>query len=416
MSADPLILDSIAGLLEAGHFTIDDLARHLAGRAEDAPAAETAPKGRRTLADLVADVEATLPENTKRTWRTHYQRLLSGVPPLCSCLCRQCLDTSTGCRCGCRECATSRLAIDPWGDRPLAEGMLSSLELERFATVAQRISQKRATAQNLGRAARGLAAKPAHGKGGRENAITALRHLLRYPVADGILARNPAEALTKPKRNEPKRRALSDKEIPEFLDAVAGGGGDPELDVMLCAFHMETGARRGGALHLQMGHLRWASQMIELTEKGAKIADQPVSMDLLVHLEAFAISRGGPVCDRRSPTYDLSRPVFYYRFPLRTPTGDLEPHSLTDRRYDTLYLRIQKTLPWANEIGLTSHCLRRTGATIIERIAGTQTARLFLRHGDRTVTDTYAASSMERLADAVSIYTGSPHPLSSSAD
>jgi integrase len=288
----------------------------------------------------------------------------------------------------------------------------SSLELKHYVTVAQRMSQKKAVRDNIGRAKKGLVAKSTHGKGGMELAICALRHLFSYPVANGVLPANPAEKLKKPRRNETKRRSLSDKKLPEFLDAVAGGGDDPEFDVMMCAFHMETGARQGGAVSLQVGHLRWANQMVELTEKGAKVADQPVSLELLEQLESFAISRGGEACDHKSPAYDPTRPVFYYLHPMDSSDGSPVPHPLSDRRYDTLYKRIQKSLPWANEIGLTNHCIRRTGASIIERIAGTQTARLFLRHGNRNVTDIYAQSSLQRLATAVSIYTGSAHPLS----
>ncbi len=63
----------------------------------------------------------------------------------------------------------------------------------------------------------------------------------------------------------------------------------------------------------------------------------------------------------------------------------------------------------------TNHCLHRTGASIIKRIAGTQTAHLYLRHVDATVTVTYVGSSMESLATAVSIYTGSEHEMSEKA-
>lgn len=57
------------------------------------------------------------------------------------------------------------------------------------------------------------------------------------------------------------------------------------------------------------------------------------------------------------------------------------------------------------------HALRKTGASIIERIAGTETARLFLRHGRRTVTQVYTQSWEERLASAFVIFTGRDHPL-----
>jgi integrase len=128
----------------------------------------------------------------------------------------------------------------------------------------------------------------------------------------------------------------------------------------------------------------------------------------------IAKSRGGPACDPLSPQYDPSRPVFYYLHSGRSRrdgSSSTEPAPLTGRRYDTMAMRVQRTLPWANEVSVTVHFLRHTGASIVERIAGTQTARLFLRHADRTVTDTYTHSDDVRLAKAVETMTGASHPM-----
>jgi len=113
------------------------------------------------------------------------------------------------------------------------------------------------------------------------------------------------------------------------------------------------------------------------------------------------------------------RPGFYYRNPAKAgrkgtknegrPGGG--PAPLTVRRYNSIHERVQLALPWANEIQLTSHALRKTGASIIEQIAGSETARLFLRHGRRNVTQTYTQSWEERLAAAFVVFTGSDHPL-----
>jgi integrase len=281
------------------------------------------------------------------------------------------------------------------------------------------MSMKKATKDNKVRIAKGLSPKPAHGKGGAENAITAYRALFESLVEDELWDTNPAKLVSKPSRDDTARRGLRDHELPEFFQAIVSGGDDPQLDFMLAWFHLETGARAQGAIDLRMGYLKRARQMIELHEKGEKTGEQPASVELIDALTDHAVSRGGPTCDPNGDCYDPTRPVFYFRLPAKAgrkgtanagrPGGG--PAPLTSRRYDDIHERIQLTLPWANEIRFTMHCMRKTGASIVERIAGSETARLFLRHGRRTVTQTYTQSWEERLAAAFVVLTGRSHPL-----
>jgi len=98
--------------------------------------------------------------------------------------------------------------------------------------------------------------------------------------------------------------------------------------------------------------------------------------------------------------------VFWYR-----ARGSQPCRPLTGRRYDTLFQRVQATLPWADQVAFTAHGLRHTAGTLVERLAGTQVARRFLGHADRTVTDTYTDASEAEVAAAVARLTGQPHPL-----
>jgi integrase len=296
------------------------------------------------------------------------------------------------------------LSIHALGEKPLAS--ITYTELETAVVVAQRIAHKRATADNRKRAAKGRSAKPDHGKGAAETAIRAARWMFERARLCGYVSSNPAADLKVPRRNPSKRRALVGDELDEFFDTVAAGGDDPDLDVMLTWFHFETGARRDGALNLTCGDLHDSRQMVRLHEKFKTNRDQPVSADLIAALRALAIERGGERCDQATPSYDPSSPVFWYR-----ARGSKPSRRLTDRRYDTLFRRIQTTLPWADEALLTAHNLRHTGATLIERLAGTQVARRFLGHADRSVTETYTDADEAEVARAVSRLTGRPHPL-----
>jgi integrase/recombinase XerC len=60
----------------------------------------------------------------------------------------------------------------------------------------------------------------------------------------GLIVRNPAAALDKPRRIESRRRALDDAELAEPVDAVRTTSHDPDLDLLLVRFHLESGARR----------------------------------------------------------------------------------------------------------------------------------------------------------------------------
>lgn len=401
MSTLDFMLDSLAAAIASGETTIDDIVARVgdSGTTDDNDGTEYP-----TLAAHIVTITRGMQKETRDTWNTHYRRLLEGTPEYCDCTCDACLNLDDGCRCCCRDCE-DRVRIPAQGDLVLRPKAVKVSQVEEWATVAQRMSVKKAIRDNVKRTKKGLAAKPTNGKGGRENAVGAYRYLFGKLVDDELWVTNPALKVKKPRRDDTVRRGLYDDEIGPFFDAVVSGGDDAELDFHLAWFHMESGARREGGYQLTMGDLKRTTQMIRLHEKGDVSADQPVSGELIDALTAVAISRGGSVCDPSSSDYDPSAPVFYYKD--HRPD---RPHPLTDRRYDTLYLRIQKTLPWAAETMLTSHCLRKTGASIVERIAGSEAARLYLRHGRRTTTQTYTEAPMQRLAQAIEFYTGRPHP------
>jgi integrase len=138
-------------------------------------------------------------------------------------------------------------------------------------------------------------------------------------------------------------------------------------------------------------------------EKFGVYRDQPVTPELCAALREHALTRGGDACDPDHPAYNRESPVFYYRPTPKRPVGPL-----TSKRYETLFGRIQRTLPFANEIHLTCHQLRKTGAVHVERIAGTQVARKWLGHGIRSDVDNYAQASFDELIEVHRIRFGDP--------
>ncbi|MGH3159577.1 MAG: hypothetical protein ACRDNF_23800, partial [Streptosporangiaceae bacterium] len=135
--------------------------------------------------------------------------------------------------------------------------------------------------------------------------------------------------------------------------------------------------------------------LILLREKGETMRWQPVSPTLMTHLQAHAeqrhAERGGQL--------------------LRYASGQ----PITTRRYDHLWVRIGTRLPWAAAQGISTHWLRHTTLTWVERHFGYATARAYAGHndssGDPGATATYVRASLQEVAAALAALTGEPHPL-----
>jgi len=97
------------------------------------------------------------------------------------------------------------------------------------------------------------------------------------------------------------------------------------------------------------------------------------------------------------------------RSPLRFRTGA----ALTSRRYDHLWCRIGQRLPWVAAQGISTHWLRHTALTWVERHFSYATARVYAGHTDSTgpATTTYIKADLQAVASALAVMTGQPHPL-----
>ncbi|WP_285689005.1 site-specific integrase [Actinoplanes sp. NBRC 103695] len=273
-------------------------------------------------------------------------------------------------------------AAERWGSRPIDS--VSPSEIRSFLADLLAAMQVR-------RNARG-------GRGTQENAIAALRCLYRRATADGFMREtdNPALKVSKPKRLPSTRRALPDAQLQEINVAAVSGGDDPELDGLLVRLHTETACRRGGALSLRPEDLDVEQCLILLREKGGTFRWQPVSPTLMRHLQQHGEQRGAV----------FGTALLRYR----------DRHALTYRHYDHLWVRIGKVVPWVASQQISTHWLRHTTLTWVERNFGYAIARAYAGHsegvgGDVGATAAYVRASMQELAQALSALTGEQHPL-----
>jgi integrase len=231
-----------------------------------------------------------------------------------------------------------------WGDRRLDAISATDIEALQREAVATAVSRR-------------------NGRGGRhagEHVIAAARAFFLRAIADGLIAASasPAHQITKPRRLPNARRALTPRELAEINEVARTSGNDAILDALLLRLHTETACRRGGALALRRVDLDPDQGLVRIREKGETLRWQPISLDLAAHLIDHAHNRGAVASADQLLRYRDGRP-------------------LTSRRYDHLWKRIGDRLPWVAAQGISTHWLRHTTLTWVERNFGYGIARAY---------------------------------------
>lgn len=269
-----------------------------------------------------------------------------------------------------------------WGHRRLDEPTAS--EIKQLAESAKRTAVVRSNSRG--------------GRSAAEHMISALRCLYQHAIADGLLpeASNPALRVAKPRRLASARHALTDGQLSQVFAVAGSTGNDPELDTLLLRLHVETACRRGGALALRLADLDVEQSLVRLREKGETVRWQPVSPTLMQHLVAHAEQRGA--------RNDERAPLLRYR----------NGRAITRRRYDYVWQRIGRHLAWVATQQISTHWLRHTTLTWVERNFSYAVARAFAGHtgrNDAGPTATYVRADVHEVAAATAALTGEPHPL-----
>ncbi|WP_307797904.1 tyrosine-type recombinase/integrase [Actinoplanes flavus] len=279
-----------------------------------------------------------------------------------------------------------RKVVDRWGDRRLDE--VTPTEVE---TLMRQVQAEAVQRRNF----RG-------GAGSGEHLITALRCVYRRAVADRLIADadDPAKKVAKPRRPASQRIAIPDERLAELVAAAATGCRDPELDALIVRFHIETAYRRGGLLRVRPKDLDVQQCLVMLREKGGTFRRQPVSPTLMSFLLHHVHQRGAP------PDEQL----------LRYLTGG----PVGRRRYDGLFMRIGRTLPWVTAQGVSAHWLRHTTLTWVERVYGYGVALAYAGHAespnDTGTTARYVKATLQEVATALAGLTCELHPLALSEE
>jgi len=413
--------------------------------------------GQTTRRDYLPVARKAAKAGSRHVYASYWSLLDIGLPELCACLCPACVAVAgrtddngqqipSPCRatdaCTCPKAAfgegpdvaSCAETYDGLGENILA--LIVATDIELAMAWAKLRAKKRWARRNERRAAKGRAVYDHSGKSAEEHTRAAASALLGRAVKDpgtGV-TRNVALDVQRIRRPKSTARAYTIGQLEELWNTIFTCGiDDAELAMLVWWFHLETGARRGGALNLRVGGLNLFTQHVRLQEKFGDSADQPISAELQRALLGHALERGDIVVattdgvDPAKVTVDdviagratlrSDAPVFYYRKRRKVIAADgtvnTPPHPLTRRFYNTVWDRICAALPWADQLHIRPHDLRKTGAQWIERAHGYSVAKGWLRHEVNEDTLTYTQSTPEQIARGFETLTGRRHPLAS---
>ena len=283
--------------------------------------------------------------------------------------------------------------VKQYGDKLITE--IDTDIIESLAEEAQESARQTHEKTNRKRIASGLPRIEHTGLRSYNASIDAVSVILEFALRKKYIKSNPAHQVKKAAKRVSTRQALTHEQLEEVLQVAISGGNDPVLDYLMIWTLAETAARRAGLINLQLGDIEVnsGSALLRLYEKGSKEREQPITLELSAALLDFAANRGSSSPDD---------PVFHY---LPNSKGFAAP--LTAKRFETLWKRIRTELPWAAKKGVSSHWVRHTTITWIDRAFNPTIAQAFAGHAPASTTAGYSKTSPEEIAAAHAALTGS---------
>ena len=282
-----------------------------------------------------------------------------------------------------------------FGQKDIAE--LKASDVVEVALLAEKECIQYWERLNKSREQRGMPLKEFTGANRYNACLDAISVVFNKAIEQELVPANRTHSIPRKEIDTPKRHGLTKVQVDELLETALSGGNDPILDHLILWTQLETAARMGGILKLQMRDLDTQRQSITLVEKRSKKREQPVTKELMESLIGFAKSRGAT---------QLSDSVFRY---LPNKAGLSSP--LTSKRFETLWKRLGKSLPWVSAQSISGHYLCHTVLTWVDRTSGHSVARAYAGHSAGDTTDSYTKVGFSEIVNAHSSITGTLHPL-----
>ena len=209
--------------------------------------------------------------------------------------------------------------------------------------------------------------------------LAAIRSFFRFLVRRGILARNPAELIATPKKEQRLPFHLDIDQATALMEAPGGEQKYALRDRALLELLYSSGLRVSELTGLNIGELDLATGMVRVTGKGGKERIVPVGSRALEAVREYLEQRG-------------DAPVTGALF-LNTRGGRINRRSVT-RVVDTHVMRI------AAFKRISPHTLRHTFAThMLEGGADLRAIQELLGHASLSTTQKYTHVSIDRLME-----------------
>lgn len=300
-----------------------------------------------------------------------------------------------------RDTSTYRTYETYWARFEAEHGSLSILELTgemitTFCEQTQELAVKRHAITDAKRREEGRVVKERDGSHSYNHALDAVSTIVRHALAKGLITDDPLYEIERLPISESDRHGLTPEQVDAIMYVALNGGNDPVLDYLLLWSMLETACRIGGLLKLRIRDIDAKSQYIRFHEKKGRSRKQPVTRALADALIQIANERGsiGP-----------DDPVFRYH-PLAAGRGA----PMKVKRFETLWSRISKQLKWVDDEGITSHWVRHTTLTWVDRVASPTVASKYAGHGPMNVTSHYTKVRLEEVSRAHEALFGQFHP------
>jgi site-specific recombinase XerC len=371
--------------------------------------------------------------NSYKTWAPYLELLADGLAELCPCPCPAC---ATGaCRCAAGPDGHDPACTPPKDEPDLDCGHrytgcpdkpITDVDADDIADGGwwcERRGLKRTVQRNIRRADSGRVPLTTDGRGGREQFIQACRWMWGWLEEKDKVRRNVATKVKLPARQEAGARSLDAEEFVEIYSVAVTTGQDPALDGLLLRHLLVQGVRRGGALDNTAGGLDVANTAIKYwDQKRKQWRSRPTTRTHMQDLLTHALVRGPRAAAPPDAPEELRRTgipaiadndALFYHPPvdeydkngyfLRRTT-----HPITRKRFESLFTRIRRHLPWADRRGLRPHDVRHTSGRLIYKASDQQMARLHLAHDSGSTTDHYLKEHLDELAKLKAMLFESP--------
>lgn len=223
----------------------------------------------------------------------------------------------------------------------------------------------------------------AHGRGAAENAVRSLRFYFRYAKSAGYITDDPSLMLEAPSRAQAPERPLTTEELADIWRGALLGSNDLELDELILTLVRHTGARREGCINLCLAHLNTRRRSITLSEKGGKVRELPLRLDLLERLKDHATGRGAQAPGDKVLLQRSGR-------------------GITRKRFETMFNRVDANCDWTEILDVGIHWIRHTTLSDIASVSGLRVASDYAGHSEKElgVIGIYTKPSFDDLVDA----------------